>query len=159
MQDDTTYQQLILFAEVSHAKTSVLPDAAKDWLESDLDSGLSSIAFLESLGRAGLLSKMCPVFYPPTKDETSELSLTDWSDSGIASAGGYWTLSTSDWPNDAAVCSLSQVLEAGPAPKYFLSPTAAQGILRRAERRGRALPPALRVALIALAERDRQDQP
>lgn len=54
----------------------------------------------------------------------------------------------SDWPNDAAVCSLLHVLEAEPIPeKYFLSSTACAGILRRADKRGRTLPAALRKAL------------
>jgi hypothetical protein len=54
----------------------------------------------------------------------------------------------SEWPNDAVVCSLSDVLEAGPIPeKYFLSPRACAGMLRRAEQRGKTLPPTLRAAL------------
>ena len=54
----------------------------------------------------------------------------------------------SEWPNDAAVCSLSQVLERGSIPqRYFLSSTACAGILRRAEKRGKELPEALDRAL------------
>jgi hypothetical protein len=49
--------------------------------------------------------------------------------------------------------SLSQVLESGPVPqRYFLSEKACSGILRRAERRGKALPDQLRQALQAVAE-------
>ena len=71
--------------------------------------------------------------------------------------GGCLTLSTSDWPSDASVCSLSDILEPhGPhLHRYFLSPKACRGILRRAERRGRNLPPELRAALeatIAMSE-------
>ena len=62
------------------------------------------------------------------------------------------TLNTSDWPSDAAVCSLSAVLEDGPLlPRYFLSSKACAGILRRAAKRGKDLPPALRRALEAVA--------
>ena len=58
----------------------------------------------------------------------------------------------SEWPNDAAVCSLSQVLETGLIPpQYFLSSTACAGILRRAEMRGKVLPEPLRLALAAAA--------
>jgi hypothetical protein len=39
---------------------------------------------------------------------------------------------------------LSAILEPNPDPKYFLSPTACKGILRRAEKRGRELPLPLR---------------
>lgn len=69
------------------------------------------------------------------------------------SRGGYLTLNTSEWPNDAAVCSLSQVLEKGSVhPRYFLSPKACAGILRRAEKRGGALPTILHHALRRQAE-------
>lgn len=51
------------------------------------------------------------------------------------------TLNISESPNAAAECSLSRVLETGPhLLRYCLSPKACAGILRRAHRRGRALP-------------------
>ncbi len=54
----------------------------------------------------------------------------------------------SAWPNDAAVCSLSQVLEQDSIhAKYFLSAKACAGIIRRAEARGRTLPELLQTAL------------
>jgi hypothetical protein len=59
----------------------------------------------------------------------------------------------SAWPNDAAVCSLSQVLETGSIPqRFFLSAKACAGILRRAEKRGKELPMPLRIALTAVAQ-------
>jgi hypothetical protein len=49
--------------------------------------------------------------------------------------------------------SLSQVLESGPVhQRYFLSEKACSGILRRAEKRGKQLPEALRDALQAVVE-------
>jgi hypothetical protein len=64
------------------------------------------------------------------------------------SRGGFLMPNISAWPNDAAVCSLSQVLETGSIPqRFFLSTRACAGILRRAEKRGKALPEALRQAL------------
>jgi hypothetical protein len=70
----------------------------------------------------------------------------------MGSPTGFWTLNTSEWPSDAAVCSLSQTLEVGNVPqRFFLSPTACKGILRRAEKRGKELPQALVVALRAVA--------
>lgn len=64
------------------------------------------------------------------------------------SPGECSTLNFSEWPNDAAVCLLSQVLELTQIPqKYFLSQKACAGILRRAENRKRRLPPLLREAL------------
>jgi len=67
--------------------------------------------------------------------------------------------SISAWPNEGGesfslpcLVNLSQVLESGPVPqKYFLSEKACSGILRRAERRGKALPEQLRQALQAVA--------
>lgn len=66
--------------------------------------------------------------------------------------GAYWMLNGSAWPNGASACSLSSVLETGPIPeKYYLSARACSGILRRAEKRGKQLPKALREALEAVA--------
>lgn len=62
--------------------------------------------------------------------------------------GECWTLSSSVWPSGASVCSLSSTLETGGVPRrYFLSARACAGIIRRAERRGKALPRELREAL------------
>ncbi len=66
--------------------------------------------------------------------------------------GAYWMLNGSAWPNGASACSLSSVLETGPIPeKYYLSARACSGILRRADKRGKQLPKALREALEAVA--------
>jgi hypothetical protein len=68
------------------------------------------------------------------------------------SRGGPSMPNISDWPNDAAVCSLSQVLETGSIPqRFFLSLKACAGILRRAEKRGKSLPAALQAALESVA--------
>lgn len=68
------------------------------------------------------------------------------------SRGGSWTPNISAWPNDAVVCSLSQVLETDSIPpRYFLSAKACAGILRRAENRGKMLPEPLALALRAVA--------
>jgi len=67
--------------------------------------------------------------------------------------GEFLTPNISEWPNDAAVCSLSQVLEQILIPqRFFLSSTACAGILRRAEKRGKQLPPALQTALLSVAQ-------
>ena len=50
-------------------------------------------------------------------------------------------------PNGVGVSRLSQTLVDIAPPKYFLSERACSGILNRAEKRGKALPPELREAL------------
>ena len=151
MSEAITLQQLTLFAEAFPAKTSPLPESGRAWLESEAGFGLSSIEFLQTCARSGLLSKTSLAFYPATEEPTSLSSFGGWSNSGMASPGGYLTLSISEWPSAAAVCSLSEVLETDVAPKYFLSPKACRGILRRAELRGRPLPAHLRQVLTQVA--------
>ena len=79
--------------------------------------------------------------------------------SGILAHGECWTLNTCEWTDTLVpfrsgdvVCSLSDILESGDIqPKYYLSRDACSGILRRAAKRGRALPEALLQALEAQA--------
>lgn len=60
-------------------------------------------------------------------------------------------LNGSEWPNDADVCSLWQVLEGSVPKRFFLSSTACAGILRRADKRGKELPQMLHAALESVA--------
>ena len=73
-----------------------------------------------------------------------------WLSSGIASMH-----SSSECPNDEGEysSSLASILVSPSevASKYYLSPKAAEGILRRAGNRGKVLPQALEVALKDLA--------
>ena len=61
--------------------------------------------------------------------------------------GGASTLNTGVSPRDAKGSSLSQILQADPPLKYYLSPKACLGILRRAFERGKELPKKLERAL------------
>lgn len=82
---------------------------------------------------------------------------------GGLSLGELTTLKTGEKPSETAVqemlsvwgphsvaeeSRLSQILEANPLPKYNLTAKACQGILRRAERRGKDLPERLKAVLI-----------
>lgn len=70
----------------------------------------------------------------------------------MASPGECWTLDISEFHSDAVESSLWQVLEEQPPPeRYFLSPRAAAGILKRSSRRGKKLPAPLVEALVAVA--------
>lgn len=70
-----------------------------------------------------------------------------WEDDG-AWLGECMMRNTGESPNAAVVSRLSQILEATPQEKYSLSAKACQGILRRAERRGKDLPPVLKAVLL-----------
>lgn len=59
----------------------------------------------------------------------------------------YLTLNIGEKPREPNQTKLSQVLERDADEKYHLSGTACQGILNRAERRGKELPPELKWAL------------
>ncbi len=78
------------------------------------------------------------------------LGLSFW-EMNSAWLGESWTLNSGESPSDAVASSLSQILEARPHPKYYLSKTACLGILRRAEARGKELPPQLKDALMIQA--------
>mgnify|MGYP001618846679 CR=1 FL=1 len=83
-------------------------------------------------------------------DVTSRQFYSRLKNAGLWSGGGFWTADISESPSDAVECSLSAVLMKRVSAKYSLSLKAAAGILRRAARRGRALPAPLAAALTAL---------
>lgn len=68
-------------------------------------------------------------------------------ETGSASLGVSWTPSIGESPSVAVASTLSQILEEDAPRKHFLSAKACAGILRRAEKRGKALPPMLKDAL------------
>ena len=74
-----------------------------------------------------------------------------WEDDG-ALRGECSARNTGESPNVAVESRLSQILEATPHGKYCLSGKACQGILRRAERRGKALPSVLKAVLLTQSE-------
>ena len=61
--------------------------------------------------------------------------------------GASLTLNISECPNAAEESLLYQVLEPSTQQKYFLSEKAKKGILTRAERRKKTLPPLLKAVL------------
>ena len=67
--------------------------------------------------------------------------------------GECWTPNTGESPKDAVESSLSAILQESAPEKYFLSARACEGILRRAEKRGKKLPLMLWEALVETVER------
>jgi hypothetical protein len=65
----------------------------------------------------------------------------------------FSTLNFSEYPSEGVAPSLSDVLETGELlRRFYLSGRACRGILRRAEKRGKTLPPLLAHALKAVAD-------
>ena len=145
--------QMSMFSLEEHlASLSQSQDSEKDWMTRVATLCLPILPLLNDIGPTGWSGKTSPAFCPPLKDGTLVPSSEGWQSSGMGSHIGCLTLSTSEWPSDASVCSLSDTLEIGDLPqRYFLSATACKGILRRAEKRGKQLPPALEQALQAVA--------
>ena len=85
--------------------------------------------------------------------ESGLLSLGTSTDSPLAKF--YLTLNIGEKPRVPNPTHLSDILEPNADPKYNLSAKACRGILTRAERRGKQLPPILKTALenqIAISE-------
>lgn len=104
---------------------------------------------------SGPSSRTSPVFFPLTEEGVSRPSSARWLSCGLgaASLGGFWTLNGLESPSDVDVSSLSSILETGDVPqRFFLTKTACEGILRRASKRGKPLPPMLQEALERQAE-------
>ena len=125
---------------------------------------------------AGCAGKMCPAPSARQRARTSEVSWRKLSELktvpvqcldltpgagnllgesywelNSAWLGASWTLNTGVSPSVARESSLSATLQDDPPLKYYLSKTACLGILRRAEIRGKELPPQLRAALLIQA--------
>ena len=151
MKDGPT-QTSMFSSEEPLANHSQSQDLEKEWLILEATSHLSILQSLTNPAPVGWYGKTSPASCHPMEDGTLVPLSEGWSNSGIARAGECLTLSTSEFPKDAVVCSLSQVLDTGPIPqKYYLSQKACAGILRRAEKRGKTLPTALQIALTEVA--------
>lgn len=93
-------------------------------------------------------SRKSPLFLSLRTDgQPSDVSPMRWEENG-ALLGEFSMLSFGECPSVENASHLSQILEASPHPKYSLSAKACLGIVRRAERRGKELPPLLKAALL-----------
>lgn len=83
----------------------------------------------------------------------------DWCEyQTVKSLGGLLTPSIGESPSVENVSILSSILEAEVPERYYLSPKACSGILRRAEKRGKNLPPLLEAVLRAQASSTERQQ-
>ncbi len=142
--------------EAFHAKTSHLPewDHGQDLLEEELVSFTTLLDCLSNTAPELFSSKTLQGFSAHMKEETLQSSPVRWPSSGILSDGVYLTANTSEFLNQGRESSLLGVIETGQVhSRYFLNPTAAQGILRRTDKMGRNLFPPLRKSLEGLAKK------
>ena len=145
-------QQSTFWSEEPLVNPSPSPALEKAWQTRVATSPLRILPLLTSIGPDGWSGRTSPAYCPVQEDGTLAPSSGGLANSGMGGPIESWTLSTSEWPSDAAVCSLSDVLEAGSVPqRFYLSGTACRGILRRAETRGKELPEALAAALRTVA--------
>ena len=134
---------------------SALQDSGRDCKIREADSCFAILRSLNVYGLDGLFGKTSPVSCRAAEDGTLVPSSGRWATSGMGGPTGCWTHSMCEHTgihapsrSDGDVCSLWDVLEQADVPqKYYLSARACAGILRRAKRRGKALPEMLRVAL------------
>ena len=98
--------------------------------------------------RSGSSSRKAPMCLCLTVDGQWQDTCLEQTAAGL-SRGGYLMRSFGESPSAAVASRLSQILEANAPQKYYLSAKACLGIIRRAERRGKELPPTLREALMA----------
>lgn len=141
-------------SEGSPAKTCPSQATAQASRANDRDSSSNSPGSSTLFDPDGYSSRTYQGCSPRTAVGTSESCLERWPTSGTAWHGGFSTAVSSECRSADGVCSSSQpslteILEpphSVPA-KYSLSARAAQGILRRAEKRGRELPTHLKSAL------------
>ena len=158
------------------ARTSPLPENGWDLTVSAASSLSTLYDFALKLERAGCCGKMSLRHFQAMPERTSQdLFLSSAAGTSPCRmmvggsqgsslelpvisvyAGEYLTLNIPEFPNfqgrsrsEGSVSSLSDILITGNIPlKYYLTVKCAEGILRRAERRGKPLPPVLKAALI-----------
>ena len=99
--------------------------------------------------RSASSAKKPPLFLCLSADGQQPDASMEWG--GIGALHGVYSMhSFGECPSAAVESHLSQILEDSPRQKYYLSEKACQGILRRAERRGKELPPVLKKALLEM---------
>ena len=145
-------QQLTLLSEAPHARDSQSQDKEKDWMMTVLDWHSGSLKLLHTHGPAGWYGRTSPASLVQEGDGTLVPLSGSWGNAGMGGPIAPLTLSISEYHSEGDASLLSDILETGDLPqRYYLSATACRGILRRAKKRGKVLPPNLEKALKAQA--------
>ena len=151
-------QQSTFLLEEPHANPSPSQDFAKDLLTLEGTSPSHILPLLTAIGPNGWFSRTSPVFCQQTEEKRLAPSSGRWQNSGMGSPTGCLTLNTSEHAtsmelsrNDVAASSLSRILETGAVPqRYFLTPKACAGILRRLDQKGLKMPTIQKALLLGL---------
>lgn len=148
-------EQLTLWSEEAPVSPSLLLETGNPYKENHGSCSSTFELFVRSV-QDTCSGRMSQVACPRKDKRARKGALSDscsqnFANAGMACHGEFWTRNSSEWHNDADVSFLSDVLETQDVPqKYFLSPKACAGIIRRAETRGKALPSMLKAALEAV---------
>lgn len=152
--------QLTFLSEEPPANPSASLASEADWQTTVATWPSSSFGLLNEHGPSGWFGRTSPASCRRTEDGTLEPFSEGWRNSGMGSPTAFSTLNSSEFHSAAVACSLSDILETGDVPqRFFLSAKACRGILRRAEKRGRQLPPSLQTALERVAQTTTNDKP
>lgn len=111
----------------------------------------SSKPFVKSGGAPTLL-------YLSLRKEDGFLPGASW-ETVTALPGVSSTLNITECPSDVRESTLSQILDLNAPERYNLSAKACAGILRRAQKRGKELPPMLREALFEVVNASPMPEP
>ena len=151
--NDAAAQISMFSSEEPPASPSASPDFAKDLADPRGNLMLTYLAIAAQYRPQWMVWENVPGVLSSNGDGILEPSSAGWGNSGMGSPTECLTLNISEWPQRHArvfVVGYSWRLATLPQ-RYFLSAKACRGILRRAEKRGKELPPALRIALEQVA--------
>ena len=150
------WTQSTFWPEEHLASLSPSRDHERDWMIRVATSLSSLLDLLIASGPHGWCGRTSPASCRLTPDGHSEPSSGCWPNAGMGSPTEFLMLNISEYLSDGVASSLSDILEDGmDLQAYFLCGRACRGILRRAAKRGKTLPPALSQALTAVANQDR----
>lgn len=133
-------QQQMSFQDLEYGRTSPEPSAPQKEKTSEPSSK-----------RSAKLRTVTPL-YLDLRKANGLMQEPSW-ETGIPSLGEFLTLNFGAYPSVVEESFLWQILEANVPEKYSLSAKACEGILRRAERRGKELPNLLHFALMVKSGR------
>lgn len=147
-------EQLTFWSGGLLAKGSALQENAEDCGMNEVGSLCSTLKLLEKYARNGSSGKTSPAVFQLAGGKTSLHSFQRCMTAGIVTSLGLClTHNTLEYRSAAAECSLSDILEKRDVPpKYFLSPKACEGILRRAQKRRQKIPDELERCLQTAAD-------